>query len=277
VLGYEAPAPAKVMYVDGEMHVAEVVERLRSLLKSETIDRLDAKAAGRNLHVYSRQHQNLNVDFWDLLDPVDQDVLVRKLIKERYELVVFDNFTTLSDSLGDENSAGSMKPALNMMLKLKQSGIATILVHHANKLGKSYRGSTAIAATFEVILALQEVKAPDKERRNSAGFLLHTEKFRGRRDDTMADRRMFLVNDRWEVDGEEEQRANRVVDAIRSQQYVNQTEVADAIGIHTGTTSREIKRAIILGLITETERDECFARAVKLRELAAVDVVDETP
>jgi hypothetical protein len=37
------------------------------------------------------------------------------------KLVKFDNFTTLSDSLGDENSAGAM--ALTLMLKLKQAGI----------------------------------------------------------------------------------------------------------------------------------------------------------
>jgi hypothetical protein len=38
--------------------------------------------------------------------------------------VIFDNFTTLSDSLGDQNSAGAM--ALTLMLKLKLAGIAAI-------------------------------------------------------------------------------------------------------------------------------------------------------
>jgi hypothetical protein len=40
------------------------------------------------------------------------------------KLVIFDNFTTLSDSLGDENSARAM--ALTLMLKLKQARIAAI-------------------------------------------------------------------------------------------------------------------------------------------------------
>lgn len=52
-----------------------------------------------------------------------------------------------------------MKPALTLMLKLKlklkQAGIAAILVHHSNKSEDNYRGSTAIAATFEVISGLE--------------------------------------------------------------------------------------------------------------------------
>ena len=59
--------------------------------------------------------------------------MLEELRRDRVDLVIFDNFTTLSDSLGDENSAGAMKPALTLMLKLKQAGIAAILVHHSNK------------------------------------------------------------------------------------------------------------------------------------------------
>jgi hypothetical protein len=42
------------------------------------------------------------------------------------KLVIFDNFTTLSDSLGDENSARAMALTLMLKLKLKQARIAAI-------------------------------------------------------------------------------------------------------------------------------------------------------
>ena len=83
---------------------------------------------------------------------------------------------------------GSDGRALTLMLKLKQAGIA-IRVHHSNKSEDNYRGSTAIAATFEVILGLKRAEDPHADRRNSAGFLIKADKFRGRRDDTMGDQK----------------------------------------------------------------------------------------
>ena len=74
--------------------------------------------------------------------------------------------------------------ALTFMLKLKQAGIAAILVHHSNKSEDNYRGSTAIAATFEVTLGIRGRKTL-ADWRYSAGFLIKADKFRARRDDTM--------------------------------------------------------------------------------------------
>ena len=84
---------------------------------------------------------------------------------------------------------GSDGRALTLMLKLKQAGIAAILVSHSNKSEDNYRGSTAIAATFEVILGLKRAEDPRVDRRYSAGFLIKADKFRGRRDDTMEDQK----------------------------------------------------------------------------------------
>jgi hypothetical protein len=159
-----------------------------------------------------------------------------------------------------------MKPALTLMLKLKQAGIAAILVHHANKSGDNYRGSTAIAATFEVIMGLERAEDPHADRRNSAGFLIKADKFRGRRDDTMEARKAFLVDGNWELDGVEDQQAARVVQAIRMRRYVNQREIGAALGVNQTTVARALKRAVGLGLITEKEVEECAKSARALRD-----------
>jgi hypothetical protein len=252
--------------VDGEMTERTVQERLRTLLHSGAIEGLDREAAGQNLKIESRQGQALTVDFHDLLNLEHQDRLLDELRRDRVDLVIFDNFTTLSDSLGDENSAGAMKPALTLMLKLKQAGIAAILVHHSNKSEDNYRGSTAVAATFEVILGLKRAEDPRVDRRYSAGFLIKADKFRARRDDTMEDRRAFLIGGKWELDGVEDQQATRVVQAIRLRRYVNQREIAAALGINQATVARALKRAVNLGLITEKEVEECAKAARALRD-----------
>src|ERR1700724_3090534 len=57
------------------------------------------------------------------------------------------------------------------------------------------------------------------------------DKFRARRDDTMEDRKAFLIDGKWKLDGIEDQQATRVVQAIRSRRYVHQNEIAEALGI----------------------------------------------
>ena len=47
----------------------------------------------------------------------------------------------------------------------------------------------------------------------------------------MEDRRAFLIDGCWKLDGIEDQHATRVVQAIRSRRYVNQNEIAEALGI----------------------------------------------
>ena len=275
VLGWRADQPARVRYIDGEMTERTVQDRLRTLLDSGAVQGLDTEAAGQNLKIESRQGQALTVDFHDLLNPEHQDRLLDDLRRDRVELVIFDNFTTLSDSLGDENSAGAMKPALTLMLKLKQAGVAAILVHHSNKSEDNYRGSTAIAATFEVILGLKRAEDPRVDRRYSAGFLIKADKFRARRDDTMEDRRAFLIDGKWELDGIEDQQATRVVQAIRSRRYVNQKEIAEALGIDQRRVSEALNRALAFDMITEAEWKKCREAAKELRKGATVAFDEE--
>jgi hypothetical protein len=54
--------------------------------------------------------------------------------------------------MDDENSATDFKTVMAFLMKLKAAGKTAILVHHSNKQGDNYRGSSAMAATFEVII-----------------------------------------------------------------------------------------------------------------------------
>lgn len=67
----------------------------------------------------------------------------------------------------------------------------------------------------------------------------------------MEDRRAFLIDGGWKLDGIEDQHATRVVQAIRSRRYVNQKEIAEALwidqrrvygGAHPGSRVRHDRR-----------------------------------
>jgi hypothetical protein len=57
------------------------------------------------------------------------------------DLVILDNFSTLGE-VEDENTASSFNSIQQFLLQLKVEGVATMLVHHANKTGEDFRGQT---------------------------------------------------------------------------------------------------------------------------------------
>jgi hypothetical protein len=62
----------------------------------------------------------------------------------------------------DENAASSFDDIQSFLLKLKTEKVATILMHHTGKSDDTFRGSTKLAATFEVMLHLKRY-AGDKD------------------------------------------------------------------------------------------------------------------
>jgi hypothetical protein len=263
-LGWAAEAPRRVLYIDGEMSLAELRERMGVLL--QCVPGIDSEAASRNLDIYCRQHQEPEADFWDILKPEHHTKLVRGLTRGRYALVIFDNFTTLSDSLQDENAVGALKPATALMMKLKAAGVATMLIHHANKGGDSYRGSTALAATFEAIWGLKALEDGSVPDGVGARFLLELGKFRGRRDDTMDERKVWLAADGWHAEPPVDPQVMRLVRLLSSRRFINQTELAAELGTTQGTVSKRLAVAVHqFGLLTQEDVKRHYEAAKAIR------------
>ena len=134
--------PRYVLYIDGEMHIQDIRERLE-LLSDPKLGILNASkrlTALANLQILARQDQEIDAPFYDLTDPETHKALIDRVKKEGVELVILDNFTTLSDGLDDENAATSFKKVQGFFLQLKRLGVATVLVHHSTKNGTAMRG-----------------------------------------------------------------------------------------------------------------------------------------
>ena len=111
------------------------------------------------------------------------------LKRGEYDVLILDNFSTLAD-IEDENSASAMSPVLNFLLNLKQRRVAAILIHHANKPGKGFRGSSKLSTTFEVILAL--TKPVDAVLHDGLRFEISWEKFRGKTAESTTGAKVWL-------------------------------------------------------------------------------------
>ena len=152
--GYEGNA-RKVLYVAGEMEPEMFGERLQKLSSLESKNFLLVR-------------ENLN-----LVDSADQERLLDTIAERGSQVVVLDNLTTLAERGAYENGFGKLLALIN---RLKESGIAVILVHHENKAGE-FKGTTKIKDVAEMSLHL--VKASGK----GINLYIKADKIRGKADE----------------------------------------------------------------------------------------------
>jgi RecA-family ATPase len=173
--GWSSDRPQKVLIIDGEMRGRDIAERLDHLCG--TIDGIDRGAAKTNLKVIARTLQPVDVPFFDIGDEDTHDAIMSYIQKEGVGLLILDNLTTLAEKMGNENTVADLRSVLTFLMNLKRTDAAVILVHHANKGGGNYRGSTGIATTFEVIIGLTR---PDDGVVDRADFRLQFDKHRAK-------------------------------------------------------------------------------------------------
>lgn len=266
-LGWEAAKPRKVLYIDGEMPEADIIERARMLLP--TVAGCDHEAAVSNLVFLARQAQHMDAEFPDLATPEGQDEVLKRATSGGYDLLILDNFSTLAEC-EDENAAGAFNGIVRFLMRAKQGDLACILIHHSNKNGTDYRGSSKLATTFEVLIGLG--KSSKSLTRGALGFDLAWHKYRHKRDDTTRNRSIWLAEDgagnqAWGHEVSEKEELAELVERVQSLQYATQGELAEALGISPGELSKRKGRAMAaLKLITSDEWSECFSTAKKLRE-----------
>ncbi|OOY27920.1 hypothetical protein BMI90_08430 [Thioclava sp. L04-15] len=274
VADWKAPKARKVLYIDGEMNQQDIRDRIELLMNNGAVDVPEPTIALRNLQIIARQAQEVGTEFYDITEEETQKDLLRRAKAKNVELIILDNFTTLSDALQDENASSEFKRVQDFFLQMKRAGIATILVHHANKNGRDMRGSTALATTFEVILGLQrpKVAAPGE-----ACFQTVFTKFRGMGDRRLETRRWTLGAHGWEVSDSEpdEPRDDPVYAALKSLEFVNQTEIAERLGMNKATVSRRLSKLRAQGVLRDREVDDDFEKAKRLREERLYADVDE--
>lgn len=272
-LGFEATAPAKVLYVDGEMGEFSLQDRLSNL--THAIDDLDVEAMRRNLMLCPRMSQKPLTEFPSLEQTRWQESLVQRAVEDGIECVILDNLTTLC-ALEDENSATAVQPVNELVKMLKQAGIAVILVHHSGKTGETYRGSSALAAIYEVIIGMTAPE--DAVAVDHTSFNVSFTKYRDFRTEAVKDRTCFLLNYmdeglRWDsklgtkdlhrelvrVVQEENVTTNKEAFESLDQKYLpldwcNKTQGAKDVYI-----SRVFKSIADAGLMSPQDRKTCYS------------------
>jgi hypothetical protein len=120
-----APEPKRVLYVDGEMHEADLQIRVKKLLSN-----IEENIPDDYLHYINGSWQENFIP--DLSSIEGQKLLEERLFDQGAQVLFLDNLSTLCRA-GRENETDSWKQMQTWLLQLRWRGIAVVLVHHAGK------------------------------------------------------------------------------------------------------------------------------------------------
>lgn len=144
-LKWSAPAPKKVLYIDGEMPACLMQERLKKLV--------------------AMFDKNPEKDFFKLITPDLQNKEMPNLSHKEgrdaiepfvhaCDLVIIDNISCLFRS-SSENDADSWQEVQEWALDLRRRGKSILFIHHAGKSG-AQRGTSKKEDALDVVINLKQ-------------------------------------------------------------------------------------------------------------------------
>ena len=166
VLRWQAPEARPVLFVDGEMPLAALQERVAGIaLASEVQPPKDDF-----LRFLPADHFRDGLP--DLASPQGQEMLER--LSEGVALIVLDNLSSLAHCR--ENEADDWQPMQELVLSLRRRDTSTLIIHHSGK-GGQQRGTSRREDVLDTVISLRR---PDGyEPSEGSRFEVHFEKARG--------------------------------------------------------------------------------------------------
>jgi hypothetical protein len=229
VFGWRAE-PRRVLIYDGEMPLDDLKARLVQL--KGTVSGFDAQAASENLRLVARHHQDARTAFPDFGNIDEHDDIVDRILAEKPDVVVLDNLSTLA-SIEDENGAAETQKLVRLLVKLKQAKVAVICIHHSNKAGTEFRGSSMMSTTFEAIIGLTKETTGVLDDNGGAAFKLEFRKFRGRGGAAVQTRVLTLEETdgviKWTVQPPKDADLHALASLVRSGQYEKVSDILPAL------------------------------------------------
>ena len=168
LLRWSAPRQRNVLYVDGEMPLVSLQERLKAIsvglgsdIRNDAFRVLAADQVERGINLGTEEAQQA-------LEPLLHNL----------DLLILDNLSTLCTSRS-ESASDAWVPMQNWLLALRRRGISVLLVHHAGTNGRQ-RGTSRREDALDTVIALR--RPEDYSPEHGARFEIHFEKLRNRVD-----------------------------------------------------------------------------------------------
>ena len=130
----------KTLYVDGEMSDASISRRAEQFgITDIPLERFGYLTPEREV--------------LDFNDPEVQEYFLEFVEEETYEFVIVDNLRVLL-GISDENEATAFHSFNAFIRRLRDRGISVLVIHHSNKSGETYSGSSNLVTVFDYVIGL---------------------------------------------------------------------------------------------------------------------------
>lgn len=239
-LGWKAPKPCGVLYIDGEMPAATLQERLARIVTMFNIRELPGKL---KILTPDLQKDGVMPD----LATIDGQQVISQYITDEIDLVIIDNLSCLAPSI-KENDASDWASIQTWVLGLRVKGKSVLLVHHSGKSG-GQRGTSKKEDVLDTVIALERPK--DYDSSQGARFIVKFEKSRGFFGDDAKSFEAQLVNEGgqflWKTQSLDDSTFQKVVTALND--GASQKDISIDLGIDKSTVCRHAKRARVEGLL----------------------------
>lgn len=254
---WSAPEPRRVLYIDGEMDMSDLKSRFQSIVTAAT--EADPITIAGNVVLYARHDQpEGDTSFPDFGDAEHVERIIRLVRQVRPALVILDNLSTLA-TVDDDNAADAWDDFLKLLQRIRGVGAAVLVVHHANKNGDQYRGSSKIPVMFDALVRLRPDPRPALT--GGAAFLLDFTKTRMLTEDAGKTFNVAFAGEQWHWDTLVSPDVHDLVRRILSGEFGTQNEAAQALGKAKGTISKMLRDARTAGIVTQKEIDDALQAA----------------
>lgn len=242
---WDAPAPAAVLYVDGEMPADLMRERDRGMTAS------DAELYFLNhALLFERSSKTLNI-----ASPVLQAAIATYCEAHAIKVLVLDNLSTLAAGVG-ENDADEWEKLKFWLLGLRRAGTAVIIVHHAGRNGQM-RGTSKREDDAFWVISLSDFKGASVDPRGARFISTFTKRSRNTQES--------IPSYEWRYQTDEATgqvlRAHKLADSLAVfRQLIEDgvtscAELAEEMSVTKGTVSKLAKRAMREGWLKKQGRD----------------------
>jgi hypothetical protein len=235
-LSWETGSAEGVLYIDGEMPMAVMQERLAQIAASSS------KEITAPFSIITPDAQEFGIPD---LSTTDGQERINKLISDETKLIVMDNLSSLTRT-GKENEGESWLPVQEWALRLRSRGKTVLFIHHSGK-GGQQRGTSRREDVLDTVIALK--KPVDYKQQDGACFEVHFEKNRGLYGDDVKPFEVRLTSNatiegikmfEWTWKSLEASTFEKV--CRLNNEGMSQGEIADELEINKSTVSRHVKR-----------------------------------
>lgn len=244
---WETTSPSRVLYIDGEMTLADIKSRILALTGGETVPGLDILPSERTFNAL----MPLNLAVPTSQDRINELLLDLEKADKLPRLIIIDNLSSLTSGL-DENCNSSLDSLLTWFLFLRHNGFSVMFVHHTGKDGRQ-RGASRREDFLDTSI---ELKSGGKNNsKDSLRFDVKFVKSRGRKPepDSLSVTLWFDDNKAsWLINGKADAAfCQSYLPLLRNGGFKSQKELAEKLGVTPAAVSQNLKKLRNDGLVEE--------------------------